>query len=182
MIKYSELAEKIVSLPPSVGATRLVCIDGRAGSGKTTCALALNDLLPEALVIHMDDLYNGWHETLDVPLASRVVQQIINPITVGQSSRYQQFNWLLNDFDEWREIPSTQVLLLEGVASAHPLIRQHAALSIWIDIDPATGAQRVLARDGEISAGHIEQWQIQEDIYIQEHHTPLKCDLVFSGV
>ncbi|MEY2634302.1 MAG: hypothetical protein RIS75_242, partial [Actinomycetota bacterium] len=63
-----------------------------------------------------------------------------------------------------------------------PLIRQHASLSVWIEIDPELGAQRVLARDGEISENHIENWQTQEKAYIAKHHTPLKCDVIFSGV
>ncbi|MGO1280054.1 MAG: AAA family ATPase, partial [Cellulosimicrobium funkei] len=55
--------------PPGPGAvaagewtasgTRLVVVDGPAGSGKTTLAAQLEAALP-AQVLHMDDLYEGW--------------------------------------------------------------------------------------------------------------------------
>ncbi|MEY2635011.1 MAG: hypothetical protein RIS75_951, partial [Actinomycetota bacterium] len=158
MIQYEALADSIRALEPSAGSTRLICIDGRAGSGKTTCALALQELLPQSSIIHMDDLYHGWTEDLDDSLATRILEQIISPMLVGESSKYQRFNWFLNDFDDWVEISPSAIVILEGVASSHPLIRQHASLSVWIEIDPELGAQRVLARDGEISENHIENW------------------------
>lgn len=182
MIDITELAATIGAIPSSIGNTALVCIDGRAGSGKTTCALALQDLLPQSHVIHMDSLYAGWDDDLDSSLAQRVVEQIVSPIAAGKPAKYQQFNWILGDFDGWVEVPVPRILILEGVASAHPDIRQHAALSVWIEIDSSLGAQRVIARDGEISQGHIIQWQTQEDVYIHKYQTPLNCDLTFSGV
>jgi uridine kinase len=181
MIDFTELATTIPAQPASVGKTTLVCIDGRAGSGKTTCAVTLQELMPGTTVIHMDDLYDGWSEDLDVALAQRVMDQIITPLAKDETAKYQRFNWESNIFDKWVEVPASRIIVLEGVGSAYPLIREHAALSIWIEIESALGAQRVIARDGDISRNHIAQWQSQEDVYIQKHQTPPKCDYIFSG-
>ncbi|MBJ7451459.1 MAG: uridine kinase, partial [Blastococcus sp.] len=55
------VAAGIMAAGPRLGGTRLVCVDGPAGSGKTTfagrLAAALGD---DAELVHMDDLYAGW--------------------------------------------------------------------------------------------------------------------------
>jgi thymidylate kinase len=50
-------------------------------------------------------------------------------------------------------------------------MRAAAAVSIFIDVDPAVGRQRVLARDGEVSADHIEAWQAQEQAHFEADRT-----------
>src|SRR3954470_4747220 len=48
----------------AAGGTRLVCVDGPAGSGKTTLARRLAGALgPAAHLLHMDDLFAGWTMT-----------------------------------------------------------------------------------------------------------------------
>ena len=55
------LADRVRAAVPLLGRTRLVCVDGPAGSGKTTLADRLVTALgPGAAVVHMDDLYAGW--------------------------------------------------------------------------------------------------------------------------
>ncbi len=67
-----DLATLVADAEPRCGSTRLVCIDGPAGSGKTTLAEALSEVLDGAPVVHMDDLYEGWGQALGDPLAARV--------------------------------------------------------------------------------------------------------------
>ena len=59
----SETADRVVALalarPPTLGDGRLVCVDGPAGSGKTTLAAGIA-ARTGAPVLHMDDLYPGW--------------------------------------------------------------------------------------------------------------------------
>ena len=42
-------------------AKQIIAIDGRSGSGKTTLASALVEVLPEAFVVHTDDV--AWHHS-----------------------------------------------------------------------------------------------------------------------
>ena len=57
----AELAARVRAEPARLGAVRLVCVDGPAGSGKTTFAGRLADALGgRAALVHLDDLYAGW--------------------------------------------------------------------------------------------------------------------------
>ena len=53
------LAWSTFEKPPTLGSTRLVCVDGRAGSGKTTLGRALAEaasVLGSARLRHMEDM------------------------------------------------------------------------------------------------------------------------------
>ena len=129
----------------------LVCIDGPAGAGKTTLAEQLAQLRANAVVIHMDDLYDGWIDALDAQLTARLVERIRDPFLAAQPITYQRYDWYAGAFGETVTAPPTDLLVIEGVASAQQVMRSAAALSIFIDVDPAIGRQRVLDRDGGAS-------------------------------
>ena len=72
----------VLAAPPTLGAGRLVCVDGPAGSGKTTLAAALDRGFRDALrppgaaadrahvrLLHMDNVYDGW-DGLDAGMAT----------------------------------------------------------------------------------------------------------------
>ncbi len=61
----------------------LIGVDGRSGGGKTTTALVLSDHLPEAQVLHTDDI--AWYESMfgcDELLAAHVLR----PLREGTTS------------------------------------------------------------------------------------------------
>ena len=81
-LTVAELAARIRSGEPRLGRTRLVCIDGPAGSGKTTLAGRLADALgPDAAVVHLEDLYAGWTLTGAV---ARLCAGVLRPIAAGR--------------------------------------------------------------------------------------------------
>jgi len=139
-----------------------VCIDGPAGAGKTTLAALLLEEFPHAHVVHLDDLYNGWDNALDTDLTERLVRCIRDPLLGGQSIRYQRYDWYAGRFSDHIDLGVGRMLILEGVGAAQRQMRAHAALSVFIDIDPEMGRARVIERDGALSIDHIEAWQREE--------------------
>ena len=62
-------------------------------------------------------------------------------------------------------MPPAPLLVLEGVGSGS---RSHAGLItalVWVEVPPASGSQRGLARDGVETAEHLPAWALSE----QEH-------------
>jgi len=163
-----------------LGTTRLITIDGPAGSGKTTLASELSVALGDAPIVHMDDLYGGWYQDLAFELAERIDAQIIQPILAGTFAQYQRYDWLRGEFSETVTLPSHDYLILEGVGSGHPLIRASSSVNVWIETDSLIGRERVINRDGHLVAAHIDSWQERERVYFAAHRVKESADFGLS--
>ena len=103
---------------PRLGPVRLVCVDGPAGSGKTTAAAAIAAAAgPGCAVLHLDDLYEGW-SGLEGSLWPRLSAQVLEPLRRGLPGRYQRYDWTTGAFAEWVDVPVPDLLVLEGCGSA----------------------------------------------------------------
>jgi len=155
MINYQNLLQEIKGIKNN--KTTLIAIDGVAGSGKTTLALKLAQDLTESFVVSMDDLYDGWNNPLSQKLTARVISQLLEPVSKELPVIYQIFDWKLNRFSDFKTIPQSEYLILEGVGAAQREFRPYINKIIWIECDPNLGFNRVIARDGE----QVEQEMIK---------------------
>ena len=160
---------------------RIVCIDGPAGAGKTTLSDELCREFPQAVVVHMDDLYDGWENALDERLMMRLVNSIIEPLRAGRPLQISKYNWHTHQFGEVIPLPYTDLVIIEGVGAAQTAMRDIATMTVWIDIDESTGKQRVLNRDGESVAPFIDQWQRDEKNHHEQHKTKASCHFVVTS-
>lgn len=161
-------------------ARALVCIDGPAGAGKTTLAELLMARHPHARVMHLDDLYAGWDNALDATLTDRLIRHIRDPFLAAAPIRYPRFDWYANRFGEDMLLPDTSLLVVEGVGAAQAAMRTAAAATVFIDVDPDVGRGRVIDRDGDASAGHIDDWQRQERLHFEADRTREAVDLYLA--
>ena len=60
-------------------------------------------------------------------------------------------------------------------------MRSHAVLSVFVDINPALGRQRVIERDGDLSADHIDAWQRTEQRHFEVDDTRKGVTLHIPG-
>lgn len=155
----------------------LVCIDGPAGAGKTTLSELLLARHPHAQIVHLDDLYAGWDHALDAALTERLIRHIRKPFVAGEPIRYPRFDWYANRFGDDVEVLETTLLVVEGVGAAQAAMRSAATVSVFIDVDPEVGRTRVIERDGDTSAGHIDDWQRQEQRHFDADGTRRGVDL-----
>jgi uridine kinase len=177
---FAELADRVRAAPPRLGATRLVCIDGPAGSGKTTFAAGLAAALgPGAEVVHMDDLYAGW--TLD-GAAARLASGILRPLAAGRPGAYHRYDWATERFDDVpTEVPVPEVLLVEGCGSCPRSVDRWTTLRVWVDAPQRLRLDRGLARDGHHLAGHWRGWQRAEAAEFAREGTRARVDLRVDG-
>lgn len=138
----------------------VIAIDGRSGSGKTTLAAALLEVLPDAVVIHLDDLYPGWD---GLAAGSQLVADVLRRLRVGAPASYRRFDWARGTFDDTIDIPRTRHVIVEGAGSSVGPARRYADVRVWLEADAETRKRRGLDRDGDAYAPHWQRWADQED-------------------
>lgn len=177
-----QVVEDLLLSPARCGGTHIIAIDGRAGAGKTTLAnelyLALS-LHRKVTVIHLDEIYAGWELALSESLTDSLTQ-ILKSISVGNVATFPVFDWTWEQFDTTREVFPCDLIIFEGVGSAQRVVREMATASIWIDIDPHTGLERVLDRDGVAIEEQMKLWQIREEEHFLFDATRENVDFILS--
>lgn len=164
--------------PPTLGAGRLVCVDGPGGSGKTTLAAALQQDRPGSTVVHMDDLYDGWSGLLDVrgPLDT-----LLLPLARGEAGHYRRYDWHERRYAETVVVAPGPLLVLEGVASG---VRSHAGLAtvtVWVSAPPELRLSRGLERDGAALREQWHEWMRNEDVLFARECVDERADVVVDG-
>lgn len=181
MSRVRQLAALVGEREPLCGGTRVVCVDGPAGSGKTTLATRLSAELGGAPVVHLDDLYEGWHQELGAPLAARLTAWLLDPWTRGAPGRFPRYDWAADAFTaEWVEVPAAPTVILEGCGSASSGVRARASLVVWIEAEPRVRMARGIQRDGEHLAGQWRDWQCREAEHFAADGTREAADVVLT--
>lgn len=161
----------------------IIAIDGPAGAGKTTLAghiSAAMALRYKCTTLHMDDLYNGWATPFDHHL-SDALSAACNAHKKSSRFSLSTYDWGRAEFRAAQGVPSCDLLILEGVGSSQPSIREFLTASIWIEIDPAIGFERVLQRDGEIIASEMKDWLELQNEFFSANDSMRAADFVLTN-
>jgi uridine kinase len=177
---FAGLAERVRSAPPRLGDTRLVCVDGPAGSGKTTFAARLAVAIgPDTAVVHMDDVYAGW--TLSGAVA-RLTTGVLRPIGAGRPGVLHRYDWTAARFSpEPTAVPPAPVLIVEGCGSSPRAVDAWTTLRIWVEAPPALRLARGLARDGAVLEPQWRAWLATEATEFAREDTRARADLRVDG-
>lgn len=179
VINYPDLLGEIekLDLTQPIG----LAIDGVAGSGKTTLASRLCGDLKSCQVVHMDDLYEGWNDPLSQRLTAKVIRELLEPFNKQIPIRYQKFDWILNRFDKFEDLKTSNILILEGVGSGQREFRKYLSKTIWVEYDPSQGFDRVIARDGEGIRGEMVNFLLDQNKHFIAELTKNASDYTISG-
>jgi uridine kinase len=144
----------------------MIAIEGFGGSGKSTLAGKLRDILGDAYVVPLDDFIikekvfdrSSNMESFD---KARLEAQVLLPIKNGQPARYQTMIWETNTLSANTEVPKVRYLIIEGISSYHPDVRDYYDYKIWVETPPETAKARGHARDG--SNENAQYWDLWSD-------------------
>jgi uridine kinase len=177
---FAGLAARVLAGPARLGAVRLVCVDGPAGSGKTTFAGRLTDALgDDAGLVHLEDLYAGWTLT---GAAARLSAGVLRPLAEGRPGSYSRYDWAAGRFsDQPVPVAVPRVLVVEGCGSSPRALDPWTTLRIWVEAPARLRLSRGLARDGEDLAAHWRRWQESEARHFATDDTRARADLLVDG-
>lgn len=163
--------------PATLGHGRLVCVDGPAGSGKTTLAARVAGLTT-APVVHMDDLYAGWD---GLPQVGEQLATLLEPLARGETGRYRRYDWHAGAFAETVAVPPAPLLVLEGVGAGSAAFSHLATVLVWVEAPAPLRLQRGLARDGADAEPHWRRWTVAETAHFATDRTRDRADIVVDG-
>lgn len=173
----AEVALVARSRPVSLGSARLICIDGPAGSGKTTLSVALSASLA-APVVHMDDLYNGW-TGMDAGRDS--LEQLLRNLAAGSPGAYRRFDWHAYAYAETVTVAPGPWLIVEGCGSWSRRWADLVTLLVWVEAPPGVCLERGVARDGEAMRDQWLEWQHTQATVFEAEQTRGCADVVATG-
>lgn len=135
----SNLAKKISNNVPRP----LILIDGVAGSGKTTLAAKLADIL-NANLVHSDDV--SWCAD-PIHWDGEMISGIVNPWLKKNDVAYKPTGWIKENRPGFIDVDSSKALVIEGMGVSRKTLRTIATYSIWVDTEPEIARTRVVQRD-----------------------------------
>lgn len=156
----------------------IVCIDGPAGSGKTTLSAQIAQEL-NAQVVHMDDLYEGWEGVGQAP--HYLESNILAPLFRGEPAGYHRYDWPAAARAEWHDVPQGEWLIVEGCASATRIVDKYEPFIIWVEAPDDTRLARGLERDGEELRPQWLQFMADETAIYQQNDTKARAHLRLDG-
>jgi uridine kinase len=178
---HSDVADLILSLasahPATLAAGRLVCVDGPAGSGKTTLGTELARRT-DAQLIHGDDLMSGWR---GLDAVARQLTTLLATLAEGRTGSYEHFDWLQDRYDHSVEVPPAPWLVVEGVGSGAAALAAYLTVLVWVEVDDDLRLARGLARDGAAMEAHWRQFMADERELFARERIRERADVVVDG-
>ena len=161
--------------PAHAGDTRVIAIDGRTGSGKSSLAGRLAERV-DAPMVQLEQLYPGW-DGLQAGI-DLLVEAVLVPLSAGEVAQVPRYDWLVHRFVEPWPLEPPELLIVEGVGAGARAAATFASLLVWLELAADIREERALARDGDVFRPHWSQWAAQEDVLLAREQTPARAAIV----
>lgn len=165
---------------------KVIAIDGRCASGKTTLAKELSEELG-AGVIHMDDFFLPGEmrtgERLREPGGNVHYERFATEVLAGLRSKasfsYGRFDCRRMEIAGRVIVPEGRLRIVEGAYSCHPYFGNYMDLRIFRDVPPEIQCGRIRARNGETALKKFrEKWIPMEETYFGAYRIAEQADII----
>lgn len=182
-IRLFPILQEIVRMPRE---RKIVALDGRAASGKTTLAEQFAKITG-AGVVHMDDFFLPpelrTKERLAEPGGNvhyeRFAEEVLAPLKNGQAFRYRCFDCRRMKPGEDREVPEGDLRIVEGAYSCHPFFGDYMGLRVFCDVEPREQLKRIEQRNGaEMLEKFRNSWIPMEEQYFRHFQIRERAGLI----
>lgn len=167
-------------LPPGL---RLILVDGRSGSGKSTFAAKLARIL-SAPIVHIDDI-SWWLHPID--WVAELRDGVLNPWSRGEPVRYRPPGWVAKNRPGAVEAPPSDTLIVEGVGAGRRELAAHASLVVWVQSDTDEARRRGILRDVAQGRSRAEAeefwdaWLLDENPFLDADRPWTRAALIVNG-
>lgn len=172
---YADLRALIAERQPACGTTTVVALDGPSGSGKTSLADGLG-ASTGADVLHLDDVYPGWHGLDATPPLIR--SGVLDRIAADEIGVVNRWDWAADRTGPVLRVPPVPLLILDGVGSGASTIRPYLSVLVWVEAPLEVRKRRALSRDGGAYEPFWEIWAEQEVRHFNAERTRMHADLI----
>ena len=187
--KSDSIIDKILgALEKTPGEIKVIAIDGRCASGKTTLAGRLARITG-AGVIHMDDFFLPQQlrtaRRMEEPGGNvhyeRFEKEVLPGLKSAAAFEYRRFECSRMELGETVQVPEGKLRIVEGAYSCHPRFGNYMNLRLFGDITASEQRSRIKERNGEEAlAVFRKKWIPMEERYFTAFQIREHADLVIG--
>ncbi|HEY4152982.1 MAG TPA: AAA family ATPase [Pseudolysinimonas sp.] len=182
MTAWGDRVTALARRSDATNGIRIIGIDGPSGSGKSTLAREVAAQL-DCPTVEIDD-FVSWND-ID-RWWPRFDEQVLSPLLAGQSARYQQRDWVGDEFGDtlgaWRTVEWHPFVVVEGVTATRRETIGKLSLAVWVEAPDELRLARGIERDGDDHRALWEDWMRREAAFFAADRTRQRADLVVPGV
>lgn len=147
----------------------IILVDGKSGVGKSRLAARIANSLG-AGIVHLDDAYRGWNGLAEGRDA--IIEDILVQCAKGMPGHYRAWDWERDIDGDLRDVPLTDVIVIEGCGISTAQSRELASTVMWVECDEHDRLARLADRDGSRFAEFYDVWEAQVESHIT-HNDPI---------
>lgn len=169
------------AFPKDMGGPGIVAIDGRSAGGKTTLATLVSQAVPNATVVHTDDI--AWHHSF-FDWTDLLLSAVLEPVRAGRSVAYRPSAWEERGRKGTIGVPpDCSMVILEGVGAARRELAHAVDAVVWVQSDMEQARTRGIARDGGDAAATAfwDEWMAAELTFLADQRPWERANIIASG-
>ncbi|WP_245886989.1 uridine kinase family protein [Kineococcus xinjiangensis] len=169
------------------GRPRVVAVDGRGASGKSTLAERLCQRVGRSTVVHTDDI--AWHEPY-FAWGHLLAEHVLRPLHRGEAVSFRPPAWEQHGRQGSIDVPAGRdLVVIEGVGASQRELAELIDATVWVQSDFAAAEERGIARDitqgvngdAEETIAFWHEWMAEELRFLERQRPWERACVVIAG-